>query len=204
MNQTNRAMNRVFLLVAGLVMILAGAGAVLVAAWAPARTALESAAMSGSAWVSEVMRSSQIAETGVSWVEVGALALLVIVVLAIVVSLVASIRGRSRTALRATDARTDEGRIVISEAFISDALKHSLLAHHDILSAHVTANEVNKQPVLHVSVTPRQNSDPRRIVDWVDQLVANLAHLTGQQVPAFVSVRSGLRARLAADNRRLS
>jgi hypothetical protein len=58
--------------------------------------------------------------------------------------------------------------------------------------------------VLHVSVTPRQNSDPRDVVERVDRLVTNLATLTGEETQTFISVHSGLRARLAGDQRRLS
>ena len=58
--------------------------------------------------------------------------------------------------------------------------------------------------MLHVSVTPRQNTDPREVVDHIDRLLTNLATLTGRDTETYVSIHTGLRARLAHDQRRLS
>jgi len=58
--------------------------------------------------------------------------------------------------------------------------------------------------VLHVAVTPRQNTDPRMLADHVDRLLANLATLTGRETETYISIHTGLRARLAHDQRRLS
>ena len=79
-----------------------------------------------------------------------------------------------------------------------------LLAQRDeILFSNVTANDIRKQPVMHVSVTPRQNTSPRHVAEDVDQLVTNLATMTGRDTPTFISIHSGFRARLANDQRRL-
>lgn len=87
---------------------------------------------------------------------------------------------------------------------MSDALKNSLDQRDEILFSSVTANDIRKTPVMHVSVTPRQNTSPAQVVADVDQLVTNLAMLTGKNVQTYISVHSGLRAKLAHDQRRLS
>lgn len=55
-----------------------------------------------------------------------------------------------------------------------------------------------------MSVTPRQNTDPRALAEHVDTLVESLAKLTGQDVPTYISIHTGLRAKLAHDKQRLS
>lgn len=204
MNNTKRWLNRAFLLIVGLVLLAAGAAAILIVLWRPAADAVTAFLASAQDVVTGWIQSTPIAGTETSWVEVGALAVLILVVLVIVIALLATIRGRTRGTMRASGARNELGRVTIAEPFISDALKHSLAARDDVLSSHVSMNEVRGTTVLHVAVTPRQNTDPRTLVDAVDVLVANLATLTGQTTPTFISVRSGLRQRFATDNRRLS
>ncbi|MCI9859558.1 hypothetical protein MIBA_15255, partial [Microbacterium proteolyticum] len=71
------------------------------------------------------------------------------------------------------------------------------------LSSRVTAGEINRESVLHVAVTPRQNTSPRQVAEHVDTLVTNLGTLTGQNLRAYISIHTGLRAKLARDNTRV-
>lgn len=133
-----------------------------------------------------------------------AIVLILFLVILLIVALTRVGGGRSHTVLRSTGAQNPLGRVTVQESFVSDALKNSLDQRDEILFSSVTANDIRKTPVMHVSVTPRQNTSPAQVVADVDQLVTNLAMLTGKNVQTYISVHSGLRAKLAHDQRRLS
>lgn len=204
MNNTNRAVNRTVLLILGLVLLVIGAGVVTGAVWPVAADAWTDIGSGAEGWAKQAWDATVIAGTTLTWVAVGLLAALALVIVLLVVLIVRSIHGRRRTPLRATGAESDLGRITVGEGFASDALRNALDERDEILSARVTANDIKRQPVLHVSVTPRQNTSPLHVAETVERLVANLAVLTGQQLTTYISIHTGLRARLSHDQRRLS
>lgn len=205
MNNTNRATNRILLALIGLALLIVGGAAATARIWAPAGQAWTDAGTAAETWLKDAQQSTLIAGSTLSGLVIGALAALVIAVIVLVVILIRtpSIR-RSKALLRAHGAENPLGRVTVRESFASDALTESLAQRDEILSTSVTAHDVKGRPVLHVSVTPRQNTSPRELVERIDRLVTNLATLTGQDVPTYISIHSGLRARLAHDQRRLS
>jgi ABC-type multidrug transport system fused ATPase/permease subunit len=205
MNHTNRALNRTILLIFGLVLVALGAAAVTVASWSPAAEYWTRNADGVGAWIERAVDATTIGTTTLSWMAVAALALIVLLVVVLIVTAVRIIGGgRSRTVFRSGAQENPLGRVVVEEGFVSDALTHSLAQRDEILFSNVTADDVRKQTVMHVSVTPRQNTSPKDVLEDVDQLVTNLATLTGRDMPTFISIHSGLRARLADDQRRLA
>lgn len=205
MNDTNRAANRILLALIGLVLLAVGGGAATARLWEPAGTAWADALGAAQTWLTEAQQNTLIGDSALSWLMIGAVAVLAIAMIVLIVILIRtpSVR-RSRALVRAHGAENPLGRVTVKESFASDALTASLGQRDEILSTSVTAHDVKGQPVLHVSVTPRQNTSPRALVERVDRLVANLATLTGQDVPTYISIHSGLRARLAHDQNRLS
>lgn len=204
MNNTNRALNRIVLFVIGLIFFALGAAVIAIVAWPTAGEVWTTAGESVDGWLAQAVETTAIAGTTLSWIGIAAVAAVVVVIVLLILALT-SIRGRrSKTLLRSSGAQNPLGRVTVTESFVSDALKNSLASQDDVLSTSVTANTIRKEPVLHVSVTPRQNTSPRQVVDQVDRLVANLATLTGQDTATYISVHSGLRAKLAHDRSRLS
>ena len=204
MNSTNRGLNRTLLFLVGLVLLVVGAGAATAVLWPAFGQAWTTTVGGAIGWAQDTAGATAVyGGTTVSWLVVAVLAVLVLlIVLAIVV--IAHLGGRrSRTVLRATGAQSPLGPVTVQESFAADAIKNSLAAHEEILSSSVSANEVQGQPVLHVSVTPRQNTSPRAVAELLGRLTGNLATLTGQDTPTYISIHTGLRARLAADARRL-
>lgn len=204
MNNTNRAVNRTVLLILGIVLIAIGGGVATAAAWPAAGEVWGSAASGVESWTQQAFEATAISGTQLTWVTVAILAAIVLLIALLVALAVRSIRGRKRTPLHATGSESDLGRITVTEGFASDALKNALAERDEILSARVTANDIKRQPVLHVSITPRQNTSPLRVAETADQLVTNLGVLTGQHLTTYISVHSGLRAKLAHDQRRLT
>jgi len=204
MNNTNRAVNRTILLILGLVLVAIGGGIVTSAVWPAAAETWTNIGSGAEGWAQQAWDATVIAGTGLTWVAVAALAALLVLVVLLIMLVVRSIHGRRRTPLRASGAESDLGRVTVTEGFASDALKNALGERDEILSARVTANDIKHEPVLHISVTPRQNTSPVQVAETVERLVANLGVLTGQKLTAYISVHAGLRAKLAHDQRRLS
>jgi len=204
MNQTNRAVNRILLFVIGLVLLALGAALIAAVAWPAAGDVWRSTAEQTDSALLSAAQASPVGTSGVSWVAIGALAAIVIVIVLLIVVLSRLGGGRSRSVLQASPDENGLGRIVVKDAFAADALTNSLSGRSDILSAKVTAADVQKQTVLHVSVTPHRNTSPRTVALEVDRLASNLAALTGQDMPTYVSIRTGLRARLATEHRELA
>ncbi|MFJ4159447.1 hypothetical protein [Microbacterium testaceum] len=194
MNATRRGLNRFLLFLVAVVLLGLGALALAVGLL-PGGIDTWTSVMGGfQGWLESLGRESA------GWGAVAA-----IVVLAIILILIASaaVRGRRQAPLQSTGSATDEGRITVTDGFASEALKSALGERDEILSSRITAGEVAKQSVLHVAVTPRQNTSPRDVAEHVDTLVTNLAALTGQNLRAYISIHSGLRAKLARDNTRV-
>lgn len=204
MNSTNRALNRILLFVIGLLLLSLGAVAVTVTSWPTAAEIWTGAGRSAESWIDRAMAATAIAGGTVTWLGVGAVAAIVVIVVLLVLALTSVIGRRSRTALRSSGSQNPLGRVTVTESFVSDAVKNSLASRDEILFTSVTADDVRREPVLHVAVTPRQNTDPREVADHVARLLDNLATLTGRETAAYVSIHTGLRARLAHDQRRLS
>ncbi|WP_341955747.1 hypothetical protein [Microbacterium sp. LWH13-1.2] len=204
MNNTNRALNRVLLLIIGLLFLALGAVGIAIMSWPTATDIWTSAGKDARSWLDQAIAATAIAGGSLSWIGIGAVAAILVVVVLLILALTSIAGRRSKTAFRSTGAQNPLGRVTVTESFVSDAVKNSLATRDEILSTQVTANDIRNTPVLHVAVTPRQNTDPRELVDHIDRLLTNLATLTGRDTETYVSVHTGLRARLAHDQRRLS
>lgn len=194
MRNTRRALNRALLFIVGLVLLVVGVAVVLVVALPGAAGMVTTAADAVRTWAADI------GQPNVGWIVVAALAVLALL---LIVLAIAAVRGRHRVPLQSTAADGAQGRITITDGFASEALKNALAERDEILSARVSSNEVRGESVLHVAVSPRQNTSPRGITEHVDTLVSNLATLTGQRFRTYISVHSGLRAKLAHDQKRL-
>jgi len=194
MNATRRGLNR-FLLFLVAVVLLGLAALALAVGLLPGGADTWTSVMGGfQGWLESLGRESA------GW---GAVAAIVVLVILLVLIASAAVRGRRHAPLQSTGSASDEGRITVTDGFASEALKKALGERDEILSSRITAGEVGKQSVLHVAVTPRQNTSPREVAEHVDTLVTNLAAITGQNLRAYISIHSGLRARLARDNTRV-
>ncbi|MFG6446501.1 hypothetical protein ACFXQA_14670 [Microbacterium sp. P07] len=204
MNQTNRALNRILLLIIGLVLLASGAALITAVVWPVATDVWSTTAGQFNDGATAAAQASPVGDSGVSWVTVGALAAIVVVLVLLIVVLARLGGGRSRSVLQTSADDNALGRVVVKDSFASDALTRTLSARTDIVSARVTAAEVKKETVLHVSVTTHRNTSPRVVALEVDRLASNLAALTGRDMPTYVSIRTGLRARMAPEHRELA
>ncbi|MEV7756728.1 hypothetical protein AB0O16_03255 [Microbacterium sp. NPDC089180] len=194
MNATRRGLNRFILFLVALVLLGLGALA-LVVGLLPGGADTWTSVMGGfQGWLESLGRDSA------GW---GAVAAFVVLAIILIVVASAAVRGRRHAALQSTGSANDAGRITVTDGFASEALKNALAERDEILFSRITAGEIKNESVLHVAVTPRQNTSPRQVAEHVDTLVTNLATLTGQNLRAYISIHSGLRAKLARDNTRV-
>jgi hypothetical protein len=203
-NNTNRALNRTLLLIIGLLFLGLGVIGIAIMTWPTAADVWKAGGKGAQSWLDQAFASTQIAGSQITWIAVGGVAAIVVVIILLILALTSVAGHRSKTIFRSSGAQNPLGRVTVTESFVSDAVKNSLDTRDEILSTHVTANDIRREPVLHVAVTPRQNTDPRMLADHVDLLLANLATLTGRETETYISIHTGLRARLAHDQRRLS
>lgn len=194
MNATRRGLNRFLLFLVALALLAAGALALAVALVPGGVDAWTSVAGGFQGWLQGIGRDSA------GWGAVAAIAVLAILLIVIAS---AAVRGRRQTPLESTGSATDLGRITVTDGFASAALTNALGDRDQILSSRITAGEVRRESVLHVAVTPRQNTSPREVAEHVETLVENLAALTGQNLRTYISIHSGLRAKLARDTTRV-
>lgn len=204
MNNTNRAVNRTVLFVLGVILLAIGASVIASAVWPAAADVWQSAGSGFESWVTSAWDATVIAGTNLTWVAIGLLAGLVLFIALLIVLVVRSIHGRRKAPLRAIGSADDLGRITVTEGFAADALKNALADRDEILGARVSTGDVRREPVLHLSITPRQNTSPLAVAQTAERLVENLGVLTGQRPTTYISLHSGLRARLAHDQRRLN
>ncbi|MBM3716031.1 MAG: hypothetical protein FJW64_09915 [Actinobacteria bacterium] len=194
MRNTHRGVNRTLLFIVGLILLAKGALLVLLVALPGTAGAYTSVADGVRGWAESV------GQPAFSWIVVAILAVLAVL---LVVIAAAAVRGRHGVPLQATGSDEGSGRITVTNGFASEALQNALSDRDEILSARITSGEVRDEPVLHVAVTPRQNTSPREVATHVDTLVSNLGTLTGQSFRTYISIHSGLRAKLAHDNTRV-
>jgi Na+/H+-translocating membrane pyrophosphatase len=203
MNRTNRAVNRLVLFILGAVLAAIGGLLILTASIPQVSDTWAGIGGDTERWISSAWDATAIAGTQLAWIALALVAALVLLVVLLTILVARTIRGRRRTALQATAGENEAGRIVVTEGFAASAVKQAVDAHDEVLSSRVTASEVAGDPVLHVAITPRQNTSPRQIATMTDELVENLATLTGQQLDTFISIHTSIRARLARDERRV-
>lgn len=204
MNATNRATNRAILLLAGVILLATGVCAILASLWPVAAQTWEAWAGRAVSWMQAVDESSRLSDaTTLSGLTIGVLAVLLVIVVGAVAVIVRLGGGRSSVVIREESGEGAQGSVVIRQGFASDAITHSLASRGEILTSRVSASRVRGNDVLHVSVTPRQNTSPIDVAETVTRLVDNLAILTGRETPTLVSIHSGVRARFAADQLRV-
>lgn len=204
MNETNRGLNRAVIGLVGLVLLAAGAAVVMAQFWPAAADAWHSVTASVEEWLTEAQRLTQMGDGGaLNGVTLGAVVLAVIAVVLCIIIMARLGGGRAASVMRLEPGDGPLGAITLEESFAADALAHSLEADDAVVTSKVSTRRIRGVDVLHIQVAPRQNVSPGIIVERVSGLVNNLSTLLGRDLAALVSVRSGIRARLAADQPRV-
>ncbi|BCW73092.1 hypothetical protein [Arthrobacter sp. NicSoilB8] len=199
MSQTNRALNRILLALAGLMLIAAGAataGAGILpdaaAAWAATGSSLVD--QTGS-----LLASAPLPGPARSWWAVAGVAALVLAAGLGIAWLASQGGGRTHRVGRETDG--GRGTTVVETGLISAAVTEALAGNRLVLGTSVSAWEVKGEPGLRLRIRARQGASPRDIANTADELVQGIDALLGHPLPVLVRITSGTRTRVAVPGR---
>lgn len=198
MNSTNRAANRLFILIIGIVLIALGAAAVLLGAVAPLRSAWQDTAGSLRRTATETIASTQVAGTTTNWIGIGLLALLVLLVVLLIVFIVRQGNGHTGIVVEHSDG---DDQVRLDTAVARDALTEDLARHPELVASSVSSYRVSGTPVLKIAATCRRGVAPTDAARIVEDSVRRLDRLIGTEIPALIEFSGGFRARVAATTR---
>ena len=108
-------------------------------------------------------------------------------------------RGRGRTASAVGGERTDG--VTVDVHVIEQLLRDALDRDPDLLGTSVAGFRVRGSSVLRVRLSARRGADLRRLIDAVRRAVDDLDSALGVELPILVHVTSGLRASIAHEQR---
>lgn len=199
MNNTNRALNRLFIFIIGVLLVALGAVAVAVGVLPGFRPGWEETAPTIRGGIDEVYGASPMFSTGTSWIGLGVLIALTLLVVALVIFIAKQGKGRTHRLIR--DQQTQHGVTVIDAAVAEDVIKDALADRPELVSASVSTFDVRGTPTLNVSVTARRGVSPKQISRTVETAVHALDSVLGREIPVVVQIGGGFRARTSAATR---
>lgn len=204
MNSTNRGLNRLLLALFGLITGAVGVSLSLASFWPAARDQWGSATSAAVEWGVTAHERTLLGGTPpASGLLIAGLALMVVLVVAFTTVIVRLGGGASSAVIRDEGADGSQGAVTITQQFIAEAVTGGLQGCDDVLAVRAEGRNVRGTRLLHVSVTPRKHTSPKQIADTVTTVLENLNTLTGSSLRSLVTIRSGLRSRLAAEQSRV-
>lgn len=157
MTSTNRFANRLLILLVGLILLGSGIAAIALELFP---TAWNQNARHALSTTESVLRSPVIPGTSISWVLIGAFAVLVILIVLFIVFIVR--QGRGHTRQLTTEQVSPNRTTVIESGVAAELLQDALAGEPEILATHITAYEVRRTAALKVTVTCRRGASPRK------------------------------------------
>lgn len=201
MTSSNRFLNRLLLVVVGVVAL--AVGAFLIVATLPGGSGSLGGTVRGwladaSSAVADAVAATPLDPSGAgsadsmggaggagSWLAVALAALCLLLVIVFAVAAVA--HGGGRTG-RLVVHDEPAGSIAISAAFAETAVTDALSARRDVTSVHVSAWTVRGRPALKVRVRVTAGAAPAPVVAAASDVVRGLDRVLGEEVPVLVEV----------------
>lgn len=200
MNNTNRALNRALILVAGLFLLAAAALLGLLATQAaPLQRVWTSVADTTRTTASGWLQATPLSGTEHSWLWIVALAFLAAVMGVLLTFILRQGRGHSGRLI--SEQTTDWGSTQVDSAVAEQALQQTLGEHTEFLSTRVSTYRVARDAVLKVSVTCRRGTSPTDVMRIVEEALNALDVLLGLRIPALVQISGGFRVRTSRTTR---
>jgi len=186
-NATNRVLNRVALVVTGLALFVLGVATVLVQTvpWAADRW---HDAARGALGDLGVDASHEASVAAWAWVLGGA------VLLGVLALVVLSGLGGGRVGTVVEDdgsAAGLPGVVRIDAAAVQHALSSAVGAMPQVASLAVDVHRVRGRRALRIRVRPRKGASPREVTARVEEIVADLDALLGNQLPVLLEIARG-------------
>ena len=185
MTTTNRTLNRIILLVLGLVAVIVGA-TIGAGVLTPVRDAVKP----------YLTLPDKVSVPAASlWIIAAVCAVVIILALIVVFT-----RGGGGTSVAAR-TKTGDDQVTVNVALVRDVIDHELDGVHDVVAAKVDTYTVKQQRAARIRVHVRRGGDAVTVLDAVDHAVTTLDTTLGQQLPVLVHLTGGTRTALAKTTR---
>lgn len=195
MNNTNRVLNRTFVLLVGLLGLALGAVAVALVAVPDFLRAWSRTAPDVTAALTDVLARTEVADSGTSWVPVAGLAVAAALIVLLVVFIARQGHGHTGRLIEA--GPTEDGSTIVDAAVAEQLLTDALQNHVEFVTVAVSTYEVHTTPVLKVSATVRRGVAPRAALTVIEGAVHGLDRVLGAEIPVLVQLGGGVRTRVS-------
>ena len=199
MNNTNRALNRFFIFLVGLLLFIVGVAALAFAVLPDIQSGWKKTAPTVRDTASGWFAAAHIPDTEVSWWWIAVLAVLVLLIVLLLVFIFR--QGHGHTSKFISTTPNGHGRTIIDSKVAEQLVQDALTDHPALVSSHVSTYLVKKTPVLKVSATARRGVSPSDVIATAETALTSLDQLVGQHVLASVQIGGGFRARTAKTTR---
>jgi hypothetical protein len=198
-NNTNRALNRGVVFVAGLVLLAVAALLGLIATQVTLQNAWASVTGRIGATADGWLQATPLGATQNSWIWIVVLAVLLAVVGLLLRFIVR--QGNGHSAHLISEQTTNWGNTEVDSAVAEQALQNALGQRPEFLSTRVSTYRVAREAVLKVSVTCRRGTSPTDVLRIVEQALLALDELLGLRLPALLQISGGFRVRTSRSTR---
>lgn len=205
MKKLPRALNRILLFILGLLSL---AGGILLIA-TPLSAKIRTQVLYYGEWLqthfSALNHRSRFQIQGweSSWLQVGTLAIAVIVIVASLIWIFVQGGGKIRSlALNKIGKDTQkQGEITAELGLIRDIIEDEVSASRWISSMKIQSWEVKKRPGLLVTAAVYKGANPQEIKTELDKAIAKLDQVLGIKMPVLVRVSTNWRSNIGSANR---
>lgn len=204
MNGTPRWLNRTILSLLGFILVVAGAGLVVITAIPRAARWWQRYATAQVDWLRAYEAKTRLIVTSESWIWFAAAAFFLLVIIVMISWVANQGKGRASTLLSYQGNADDDGAagtVKLSCAVAEQAVKSALLEHPDLISTSVTSYEFAGQTALKIRVLPKQGVAPHHVAAEIGELVEALDELLGVEIPVLLSIGAAARSRFTKADR---
>ncbi len=206
MNSTNRVLNRLLIVLFGLVLLAIGIAAILLGTVMVVRDWWTQNAPTLYRTVSDGLAASPLYTTGHSWMWIALALLCVIVIILMLILIFQQGRGHTgtlvsqRTSRDSADQHVD-GAVIIEASVAERMLRESLDGNPEFVSSSVSTYRVRGLPVLKISTTVRRGVAPPRAIDIIQRNLRTWDRVLGVEIPTLIQLSGGFRTRMSSTTR---
>ncbi|KUM33549.1 hypothetical protein [Arthrobacter sp. EPSL27] len=201
MSNTNRALNRILLALAGLALLAGGAALAATGLVPVAAAAWTDAGNSLTGHLGDALAAAPLPGPARSWWAVAGVAGLVLAA-GLCIAWLAS-QGGGRTPRLARESDGDRGTTVVDAGLIGAAVSQSLEGNRLVLGSTVSAwgSRRGTGLRLRLRLQARKGASPRELADTAEDLVRGIDALLGHPVPVLVRITGGAKSAVAGPDR---
>lgn len=203
MNQTPRGLNRFFILVFALLLIVAGVFALALSLWQPFVDWWSNWAPARYQALLHFASSTALSEGSNSWLWTAVSVILVLIIILMIVWVASLGRGRTTVLIRTDDTENADapGTVAVNGSVAEQLVRHALADRPEIIGSSVTTYALKEGSGLRIKVYPRKGVSPLAVSQLVDEIMNLLDQLIGEPTPALLHIATAARANFVRSER---